>query len=210
MTPAPVLYLVSCAAPPVQRISVLIGRAQDRGWDTCLLLTPTAATWLADDLPGLEKLTGHPVRQRYKLPAEDDVLPPPDAIVVCPATFNTLNKWAAGISDTLALGIVTEAIGLGLPLVALPYLNAAQAAHPALDRSVAQLREWGVTVLLGEGGFVPHPPKRGRLDEYPWDAALTGVTALYQQKHRCRCANRSHRNSQVSRPSSGSRYRVAL
>lgn len=178
MTHAPVLYLVSCAAPPAQRIRLLIERAQDRGWDTCLLLTPTAASWLADDLEDLEKLTGHPVRQRYKLPTEADVLPPPDAVLVCPATFNTLNKWAAGISDTLALGIITEAIGLRLPLVALPYLNNAQAAHPALDRSVAQLRDWGVTVLIGDGGFQPHPPKHGRLDEYPWDAALDRLQAI--------------------------------
>jgi Flavoprotein len=35
----------------------------------------------------------------------------PDAIIVAPATFNTINKWAVGISDTLALGLLTEAIG---------------------------------------------------------------------------------------------------
>lgn len=172
-----VLYVVSCAAPPARRIEDLIELAQGRGWDTCLVLTPSAARWRADDLPGLEKLTGHPVRTDYKMPGQPDVLPPPDAMVVCPATFNTLNKWALGISDTLALGLVTEAIGLRLPLVALPYLNDAQAAHPALDRSVRLLREWGVTVLLGEGGFQPHPPKQGRLDAYPWDAALDALPA---------------------------------
>jgi hypothetical protein len=35
-------------------------------------------------------------------------LPPADAIAVAPATYNTINKWAAGISDTLALGILCE------------------------------------------------------------------------------------------------------
>jgi flavoprotein len=54
------------------------------------------------------------------------VLPPPDAIVVAPATFNTINKWAAGISDTLVLGLLTEAIGKRLPVVALPFVNAAR------------------------------------------------------------------------------------
>jgi len=33
----------------------------------------------------------------------------------------------------------------------LPYVNSAQAAHPAFNRSVTTLRECGVTVLLGEG-----------------------------------------------------------
>jgi hypothetical protein len=171
----PVLYTIACAAPPARRIEILIERAQTRGWDTCLVLTPSAARWLTDDVPRLENLTGHVVRSTYKLPTEPDVLPAADAMVICPATFNTLNKWALGISDTLALGLVTEAIGLQLPVVALPYLNNAQAAHPALAGSVGLLRKWGVTVLLGDGGFEPHPPKHGRLDEYPWDAALDAL-----------------------------------
>lgn len=40
-------------------------------------------------------------------------MPPADAIAVASATFNTINKWAAGISDTLALGILCEAYGFG-------------------------------------------------------------------------------------------------
>jgi flavoprotein len=36
--------------------------------------------------------------------------PPPDAITVASATFNTINKWAAGISDTVVLGLLTEAL----------------------------------------------------------------------------------------------------
>jgi phosphopantothenoylcysteine decarboxylase len=39
------------------------------------------------------------------LPGERDVLPKSDAIIVAPATFNTVNK-AAGIADTLALEFV--------------------------------------------------------------------------------------------------------
>ncbi|MGC9544104.1 hypothetical protein [Streptomyces sp. UG1] len=92
-----------------------------------------------------------------------------------PITLNTLTKWADGHSDTLALGLVTEALGLELPLVALPYINRAQAAHPALARGVSLLRECGVTVLLGEGGFIPHEPKHGDVDAYPWDAALAAL-----------------------------------
>ncbi|MGW7519718.1 flavoprotein [Streptomyces sp. NPDC054796] len=175
-----VLYLIACAAPPTQHIRTGIEKAQREGWDVCLVLTPSAARWLEPGLPDLEDLTGHPVRTHYKLPAETDVLPASDAILVAPATFNTLNKWAQGISDTLALGLITEAIGLGLPLVALPYLNRAQAAHPALDQSVDFLRTAGVTVLLGDGGFVPHEPKQGDVKKYPWDTAMT---ALRQQAH---------------------------
>jgi phosphopantothenoylcysteine synthetase/decarboxylase len=170
-----ILYLISCAAPPARSVATGIRKAQAAGWDVCLILTPSAHRWVEPDLADLRELTGHPVRHEYKRPDAADVLPPPDAILVAPATFNTLNKWAAGISDTLALGLITEAIGLELPLVSLPYLNRAQAAHPALSRSVAFLRECGVTVLLGEGGFLPHIPKHGNVDAYPWDVALASL-----------------------------------
>jgi hypothetical protein len=175
MTDSRVLYVIACAAPPVQHIRTGIEKAQAAGWDTCLVLTPSAARWLDVELAELAKLTGHPVRTAYKLPGQPDVLSPPDAILVAPATFNTLNKWAQGIADTLALGLLTEGIGLQLPIVALPYLNQAQARHPALNRSVEFLRANGVTVLLGEGGFVPHIPKHGDVDAYPWDAALAAL-----------------------------------
>jgi flavoprotein len=40
--------------------------------------------------------------------------------MVAPATYNTINKWAHGISDIYALGIVAEAPGLGILVVVLP------------------------------------------------------------------------------------------
>ena len=145
-----VLYVVGCAAPPVLDVRALLDQAAGRGWDACLILTPTAAVWLADQAGELAAGTGHPVRSAYKLPGEPDVLPPPDAIVVAPATSNTINKWAAGISDNLALGLITEAIGKGIPLVALPCVNDAQAAHPAYAHSAWELRDAGVSVITRE------------------------------------------------------------
>ena len=170
-----VLYLVCCAAPPVLRVETLIDLAQGAGWDTCLILSPAAAGWREKDLFSLSQRTGHPVRSRYKLPREPDVLPPADAMLVAPATSNTINKWALGISDTLALGLITEAIGRRLPLAALPCCNAAQARHPAFGGSVAVLRSAGVRVLLGDGGFQPQEPGRGGGAEFPWQAGLDAL-----------------------------------
>jgi hypothetical protein len=168
----PVLYLIGCTAPPVKDISVAVKRAQAAGWDVCVLLTPRAAGWLTDALPALEELTGHPVRSEYKIHGQPDVLPDPHAILAAPVTLNTLSKWAMAMPDTLALGLLTEAIGKGLPLVALPYINAAQAAHPMLDEHLRVLRDAGVEVLLGGDGHIPHPPGHGRAEAFPWDAAL--------------------------------------
>jgi hypothetical protein len=162
-----VLYIVAGAAPPVASISGLITAAQRRGWDVCLITTPTAARWLADDLAALATLTGHPVRSAYKLPAEPDVLPPADAMLVVPATFNTVNKWAAGISDTLALGLINEAIGMGVPVVAVPWVSDPLARHPALAASIATLRGAGVTVLE-----LSPRPQPGAL---PWEQLLDAL-----------------------------------
>jgi hypothetical protein len=175
------LYLIACAAPPARRLDAPIRSAQAAGWDVCVILTPSAYRWASEDAEGeieaLESLTGHPVRWQYKLPSQPDVLPPPDALLVAPLTSNTLAKWAASISDTLALGLITEGIGMGLPIVALPHWNDAQGAHPAVGRAVEFLRAAGVTVLLGEGGFVPHKPRHGDPTAYPWQAALDALPA---------------------------------
>ena len=118
--------------------------------------------------PGaLERLTGHPVRSEYKNPGEPDVLPPPDAIIVAPATVNTVNKWALGICDTLALGLLVEAIGKRLPLVVVPTTNPEHAAHPAFAENLGKLRSWGVTVLARtSGGGEP----------FPWARALDAIS----------------------------------
>jgi hypothetical protein len=168
-----VLYIVTCAAPPAMDVQVLVDLAQQDGWDVCLIATPRAFQWL--DVPGLSARTGHPVRHDYKLPGEPDVLPDPDAIVVAPATFNTINKWAAGIADTLALGLLCEATGRGLPVVVLPYLNAAQAEHPALAESIERLRQLGVRVLFGPDVLPLHRPRQGKRDQYPWHLILPAI-----------------------------------
>jgi hypothetical protein len=102
-------------------------------------------------------------------------------------TLNTAAKWADAHQDNLAVGLITEAAGRNVlaartghetwPIVAMPYLNAWQAAHPASDRSVEYLRAMGVRVLLGEGGFAPHVPHTGsgRPREFPWERALEAI-----------------------------------
>ena len=173
-----VLYIVTCAAGPARDVHVLVELAQREGWDVCCILTPSARDFV--DQVRLEELTGHPVRSEYKKPEEPDVLPPPNAIIVAPASFNTINKWAAGISDTLALGLVTEAIGKELPLVTIPAINAAQAKHPAWARSVEILRAANVTVLHGGDVYAIHPPGEGGqyLHTFPWQMALDVINEM--------------------------------
>ncbi|MGW6979388.1 flavoprotein [Streptomyces sp. NPDC054932] len=170
------LYLLCSAAPPVFEIAGVVEEAQRRGWDVCLGLTPTAADWLTDSLPGLAALTGHPVRSRYKRPGDPDVWPKADAILVAPATFNTVNAWALGLTDRFVVGVVAEGIGKEIPMAVMPCVNSAYARHRALARSLQELREMGVAVLYGPGGFEPNAP--GEKRPYPWGVALDAVDEL--------------------------------
>lgn len=170
-----VLYIIPCGAGPAPLVGRLVERAQARGWDVWMAPTPAAMGFL--DAPALAELTGHPVRERYRLPGEAGKLPPADAVIVAPATYNTINKWAGGIADTHALGLLAELTPSGVPIVVLPFVNASLAANRVFRQSVAELRDSDVTVLLGEGAFVPHPAGTGgeRLESFPWDLALDAV-----------------------------------
>ena len=173
----PVLYVIACAAPPAAAVGRLVSLAQQRGWDVCVLATPSARRFT--DVAALERQTGHPVRTEYKDPGQPDVLPPADAVIVAPATVNTINKWAAGICDDLALGILVEAFGKQLPVVVLPSTNRAHAAHPAFTENIRKLRSWGVTVLLGgDAPALPEPEAGGAdLDQFPWSLTLDALDA---------------------------------
>jgi phosphopantothenoylcysteine synthetase/decarboxylase len=164
-----VLYVLVCAAPRARNVGQLVTLAQAAGWRVCVVATPQALQFF--DVGKIEELTGYPARSSYKHPDEPDVLPPATAMIACPVTFNTLNKWALGLADTLVLGLLTEAVGLGLPLVAGPSLNNAQERHPAFRRSVAALREMGVHVLYGPGVYEPAAPGTGGRD-YDWGMLL--------------------------------------
>ncbi|MEV4191986.1 flavoprotein [Streptomyces toxytricini] len=177
MTSTKTLYLLCSAAPPVFDVAHVIEEAQSRGWDVCLGLTPTAAHWLSGSTDGLAALTGHPVRWQYKLPGEPDVWPAADAVLFAPATFNSVNAWALGLTDRFAIGIAAEAIGKGTPVVTMPCTNAALAAHPQFEPSLATLRTAGVSVLFGENGFVPGPAGQDAPPHFPWQTALNALDA---------------------------------
>lgn len=171
----PVLYAVACGSPAAGHIGRLVGSAQQAGWQVCVVATPSGRRFL--DVAALASQTGYPVRSDYKNPGDLDVLPVADAIVVAPATVNTVNKWACGIADTLALGMLIEGYGLGVPIVAMPYTNSAMAAHPSFRESLRRLRGWGVRVLFGDDVLVLPPPGggAGRAGEFPWQLALAAL-----------------------------------
>lgn len=172
-----VLSVIVCGAGPATAISTLIALAQQRGWTVQVIATPAALEFF--DQAAVEKQTGRPVKSSYSKPGAPRSQIP-DAIVVAPATYNTINKWAQGISDTYALGVLAEITGLDIPVVVLPFVNSALAGRTPFRRSVESLRREGVNILLGPGGFEPHPPRTGSglAETYPWHLALDEADRL--------------------------------
>ena len=95
---------------------------------------------------------------------DSDELPRADAAIVFPTTFNTLNKWAAGISDTLALGLLCELTGLKVPILGIPIVREGGGLdrHPTFVSSLRLLRGCGVHIFYRPDIY---PPRNEISDE---------------------------------------------
>jgi phosphopantothenoylcysteine synthetase/decarboxylase len=167
----PVLYAIVTGSPASRDVGTLVDLAQTDGWDVCVIASPNGRQFIDDE--ALSAQTGHLVRSTYKDPTAPDVLPAADAMIVAPITCNSLAKWAAGVSDTLPLGLLVEAVGKRQPVVAMPFSNWAQIRFPAVADAMRKLTDWGVTVLVGDDVYPQHEPGTGEhyVHLFPWHLA---------------------------------------
>lgn len=138
------LYHVICGTTTAYRAPELIRAVQPLADEVLTLLTPGAVRVISPRMLMLEP--GHQLIESY---FDAAILPRPidGAVLVAPCSFNTLNKLAVGIADSLALSITADLIGRGAPVVVAVSTNAPLWAHPRAQASTATLREWGVTVV---------------------------------------------------------------
>jgi phosphopantothenoylcysteine decarboxylase/phosphopantothenate--cysteine ligase len=116
-----------------------------------------------------QALTGRPVlTDMWALP-EDGVVghialgARADAVVVAPATANTIARIAAGLSDDL---LTTSLLATRAPVLIAPAMNPLMYEHQATQTNLAALRSRGYTVLEpGEGRMAEHVSGKGRLPE---------------------------------------------
>ncbi len=155
----PVLYLLISGAPAPEGMPKLVELCQARGWR--VLVFSTAMGTRFTDTEALEKQTGEPVRSSHRLPGEDKDFPAADALLACPLTFNSVNKFAHGHADSFAIGLLCELVGYGIPMLVVPHCKPQLASHPAFSASIATLRTMGVQVL-----FDPHAPYERRLPSW--------------------------------------------
>ncbi|MBN1174076.1 MAG: flavoprotein [Micromonosporaceae bacterium] len=183
-TPTKTLSIIVCGAGPARDVGALVALAQAAGWRAYLTATPAGLPFL--DCPALEQQTGYPVRHAHRAPGEPRrSRPHADAVIVAPATANTICKLAAGIADTYALDILSECVGAGVPVIVLPFINTALAARRPLRLAVEDLRAEGIQVLLGTGGFEPHQPGSGdeQITAFGWGPALDVAEQVYATTH---------------------------
>lgn len=167
--PPGVLHIVVCAAPAAANVGEFVRLAKSARWIVRVIATPMGERFI--NAGELAELTGDRVRTGFRMPDEPDELPKADVVVVAPATFNTVNKWAAGITDTFAAGLLCELTGAGVPILAVPLLKDELARHVAFRRSLEVLRGMGVRIL-----FDPQAPPQSRMPE--WRMVLEELHAV--------------------------------
>ncbi|MEV0809632.1 flavoprotein [Micromonospora sp. NPDC050200] len=174
------LQIVICAAGPAADVTQLVTTATQQSWTTVVTATPRALDFI--DAQAIERLTGHPVQSTYRSSlGTRRSLPATDALIIAPATYNSVNKIALGIADNYAMTTVAELIGRQVPTVVVPFVNAALATRAPFQRAVANLRDERVRVFLGtDDGWEPHPPGSGnsRQRAFPWAAAFEAATRM--------------------------------
>jgi hypothetical protein len=130
------LTLVVCGAPLAARAGE-VADALRVSWNVAVVATDAASQWFAE-------------------PSEHD-RPRPDAVVAFPLTFNTANKVATGIMDTSAAGALCDALGAGVPVVAVPMVNNRLWGHPVWLPTVRTLSGAGVRFVDPQSGRIGDP-----------------------------------------------------
>jgi phosphopantothenoylcysteine synthetase/decarboxylase len=165
-----VLYLVISGAPAPEGLPALVTACQTAGWQVVVFSTPYGLRFADPD--ELERLTGAPVRSEYRMPGTGAPVPPADAVLACPLTFNSVNKFAHGHADNFAVGLLCEMTGYGVPVTVVPHCKPQLATHPAFTASLGTLRQMGVQVI-----FDPRAPYERRLPAWSDVVAALPVPA---------------------------------
>ena len=160
-----IIALVVSGAPLARRALELTTALRADGWQVQVVATPASSMWLTREKQDALTTLGSPARFKFRSPGASYSSADPDAVAVCPASFNTVNKLAAGIADSYAMALICESLGLKTPLVIVPMINRKLWGHPRLSSSLTFLREAGVTLLdVQTGGTDLSPVESGTGD----------------------------------------------
>ncbi len=143
MAQQPTLFVYVTAAGAAVTIPQLLGWCVQAGWITYTVASPNVAMVMAvEDIytaPGCI-----PIRQYGMSPLDRF---PFGTMLVAPCTFNTFNKIAHGVADSLVTAMVADALGHGCPIYIAPAMNHGLWRHPQTHISRARLQHWGCHII---------------------------------------------------------------
>src|SRR5580693_1545344 len=148
-----VVYLVLSGTTTAARCPEILGGLVGLGFSTVIAIpTSNASRVIASrDLADVERV--QVVESYFDLAIRPR--PPRGVVLFAPCSFNSVNKLAHGIADSLPLSVVAEAIGRGTPVIVAPSLNQPLLDHPQAQASLRTLPTWGVIIVppvdAGEG-----------------------------------------------------------
>jgi len=140
-----VVYLILSGTTTAARGPEILRGLVGLGFPTVIAIpTPNASRVISGrelaDVPGAQLVESYfdlAIRPR----------PPRGIVLFAPCSFNSLNKLAHGIADSLALSLTAEAIGRGTPVIVAPSLNQPLLDHPEAQASLKKLPGWAVTIV---------------------------------------------------------------
>lgn len=174
------LLLCVCGGIAAYKAADLVRRLRDAGAEVRVAMTENATRFVGTTT--FQALSGQPVRTSLWDEAAEAAMGHIElarwasAVIVAPATANTLAKLAHGFADDLVstLCLATEA-----PIAVAPAMNRVMWANAATQANVATLRSRGVLVIgPGRGDQACGETGEGRMAE-PMDIvrALAGEAA---------------------------------
>src|ERR1700758_2582576 len=140
-----VAYLVLSGTTTAARCPEILGGLVGLGFSTVIAI-PTPNAWRVIAPRDLADVAGVRVVESY-FDLAIRPRPPRGVVLFAPCSFNSLNKLAHGIADSLALSVVAEAIGRKTPVIVSPSLNQPLLDHPVARASLASLAAWGAQIV---------------------------------------------------------------
>lgn len=150
------IYLIITGAGTARRAPELLAALARLGSPVLAVPTPNASAIVSPHelyqavagLPGGHGVVDSYFDEKLGMPAA------PGLVIVAPCGFNSLNKLALGIADSLALSIAADGIGAGWGALVAPSMNVGLWAHPRTRESLERLRSWGVEMIepMMDGG----------------------------------------------------------
>ena len=133
----------------------LISQLVQEGHEVQTVVTSSALRFIGDAT--LEGLSGRPVMsdmyESGNMMSHINLIKWADFVICAPATANTINKMAAGDGSTLVTALFL-AHDFAKPYFIAPAMNTKMLGHPATQKSLAKLENWGATILgTGSGAL---------------------------------------------------------